>query len=634
MTTSARTTQSALLVLAENPVTWDTMHPLTDKSHAAVAGTLWEHSALFLANWTENVILRSTWNTDVFYAESLAEARRSLVSKPVRTLGYTLHAMSQESANLLQAVLARMSSTRFLAPLYHDFTELDAEAATGASLLSCPTSDRHFNALMRVLLARPDLTDPERAVYEIAHVSGVTANNLSLLSPLQNTWPSGTLVFPLIESRLLANTSADLLTDQTLGTDLQVTELEGHAALSTKTSLNEIPPATPFHDVDNLPIFDFEIDWDNCQTGTRRFTRTVSAGVGAVDNPQGLRPYFTFKLDLLFDSREEAYRLLEFFDSRGGRTYPFWLPSPLSSLALTSISTSSISVEAVGELSDWHPFRSHVCLETTAGAWIIRDIYQVYRVNDTDIVSFTAELPPLTLDQIRRVSIARRVRFASDVLEETWHNDSVFSSSVELVEVVNEQDITVPDLEGGGGGGGVIEEGGSTPSSPGLAFNGPWSMTPPPSPPEPCSTCCESLQNGIRITFGTEPWGIQAYEYDEQWNITLYPAVIDVPQNPEHPCTYSLYSLEGETGLRDNNGRLLTQVRDLGQKGQSIYYWPSGGVPLLSLSFCFDTEDYVSLVLRGSSTNINFGNSQNNCVTPVELEGPGESTALIEEITI
>lgn len=440
---SAVVSQIAAEVLLKLPYPWGDLHPLVAMDSRGGQDDLWEHPGVLLANWTTSVVLESTWQTDVMQAQSVSETRRGLVSKPKRTLTYELSGLDQVAANLLHSTLLRMGCSRFLAPMYHDISPLTEAASPGDTRLHCDTADRHFNDQMRVLLANPS-ADAEIASWEIAHVDTKATGQLNLISQVLSSWASGTMVLPLVECLLLPTTSGNLHTDESGTATISVQEADGHSGLSPCLAADTLDEG--WQTFDDLPILTIPPQWDGVQFGAVRAATISASAVASVVTAYGSRPCMTWTLPFLFSSRAEAYELLRFFDSRCGRLYPFWLPSPQTHYSNpVKASDSTLSVDAVGAVADY-ALRPYLCLVLLDGTHLIRGITGVSRSGSRDTLTLDYGMYPATTETIYRACAAAKVRFSDDTLQETWHTDLTASCTLSVIEVLEEKDIDIDDL--------------------------------------------------------------------------------------------------------------------------------------------------------------------------------------------
>ncbi len=400
--------------------------PLIPVETLATAGQLWEMPALLAHNWVEGMALSTAWQTAITSACSATETRTGLLARPHRRLSYSLQTSSVQENARLRSWLWRAGMARPLLPLWSDATVLTAEASGTA--LPCDARWRRFAAGARVAVALGD-THPDLATFEIVPLAAVADAALTTAASLSRAYPAGSWVIPLLEGDLLLEGEAELLTDDKARLSLDLVETCGPTALPALAA-----PVCSIYQ--SLPIFPCDVTWEDLALGMQRPGQASALGLSNHYELYGDRPWTQHTLSFLLPSREEAWKLLQFFDARKGRLLPFFLLSPLSDFgSCTRVADYRLAVPAQGPLLDW-AWRPYLGLRLKDGTQAVRQIQSVARAEGRDVLTLTDLVPDLSAG-VDRVGLAYAARFASDELEEHWVTDQVLQVQLSVLEIAD-----------------------------------------------------------------------------------------------------------------------------------------------------------------------------------------------------
>lgn len=417
--------------------------PLADADGPGVVGQVYRPGYLFLVQWADPVELATAFDTSVTQAQTLAEERKGLLSRPTRVGEFSLVALKEREAWQLQMFVTRYSQADSLVPLFADFTKITG-AASG-SVLTCDTTERRFFEGARVIIAelrnRPALAD-----FEVATIAagGVAAGALTLTGAVGRTYPAGSRVYPTIEARLSLGGSLEIVTDRDMTNRLSWSEHIGASQLPGLVPIGTTPSG--FLSYAGDVIMHVTPDWSRHTTGPRRVARGSRAGRGVSVATWGARPLVAKSLGWQFLTRAAAFNVLRFFDSRGGRLHPFLLPSFLDDFTPLALGTTTVDVTPNGPVFDY-AHTTHLAIFMRDGTLVVRQIDSVARLsNSVDQITLDTALPSgLLLADVRRVSACHRVRFDRDELREIWQTNQAVTMSCPIVEVINEKTVTVLD---------------------------------------------------------------------------------------------------------------------------------------------------------------------------------------------
>lgn len=423
------------------------------------------------ANWRERVTVSTRWLTDrVEAAGSLSEDRRGLSYRPVRTQTVTLSGLSKDEVNQLQANLRLCSSQPCPVPLYSDAVLLKAEA--DGDWLSCTPTYRRFFPGARVVIVHPSRnSDPFSFGYEqYRTIKEVKPNGLLLndtLSPA--TMPVGSTIFPCIDAEIGFEFRGNLLTDSVFEVEFTAEEVIGQSTLPPiwrgpvdafhVTAGDASLASVAFEPSDRPPILDtkdFFPQWRNgVQFEIFRKGRSRRLGRGAAIDQVGDLPQVRFTWDLLKLDRYEGFRLQALFDSVQGRRSAFWVIDPVQAWEWRSTIGTPINgvVVRMSGNEDHLQTLKHVYLRVDVPFQpvYIAPVASFERNGLDTVITFEAGYEVPNQGFQFTVGPAYLMTFESDELKEEWTVDTVFSSSLSAVEVINEREVSLgnlPDIRG------------------------------------------------------------------------------------------------------------------------------------------------------------------------------------------
>lgn len=418
------------------------------------------------ANWRDRVTLSTRWLTDrVEAAGSLSEDRRGLSYRPVRTQTVTLSGLSKDEVNQLQANLRLCSAQPCPVPLYSDAVLLKAEA--NGTWLSCTPTYRRFFPGARVVIVHPGRdSDPFSYGYEqYRTIKEVKPDGLLLNETLAPaTMPVGSTIFPCIDAEVGFEFRGNLLTDSIFEVEFTAEEIIGQSTLPPIWR----GPITPFHVTagdasSTFPAFepagaspildtkDFLPQWrDGVQFEIFRKGRSRRLGRGSAIDQVGDVPQVRFSWDMLQLNRYEGFKVQALFDAMQGRKSSFWVIDPVQAWEWQS----TIGTPINGVVVRMSGNEEH--LQTLKYVYVRTDVpsqpvyiapVASYQRNGLDtIISFEAgyEIPDQGFDLT--IGPAYRMAFESDELREDWTVDTVFSTAISAVEVLNERAVSLSNL--------------------------------------------------------------------------------------------------------------------------------------------------------------------------------------------
>lgn len=397
---------------------------------------VWALSALVPHDWAPGIITRTLFASDVVSSKTDSEQRRSLQGRPTHHVEATLRSIKPEFVLQLQSMLSRMGKAASLVPLFSDQSEFTALAST--TFIPCDTRYRRF-----FVDARAVIINPYTKEFEVVQISSKTNTQLNLYTSLSRSYPSYCIVVPLIEASLFLASNGSIRTDSVVESSFEALELPGKWCMDPLVGANAIPSG--FSSYSGYPILAIEPDYG--KTGTFRLTRSgeySDSGISQVATLYGSKSRMSRTIPMTLWRREDAWKIIELFHSRRGRTFPFWVPSPTSDYTLVSASGTSVVVKANGPEIDWLD-RLHMSFFRKDGTVEVRKILAAIRNDDEDSITLDSALTGTS--PIIRCGVAHLMRFSSDELEERWITDRVCEIELSVEETANEKTITIANLD-------------------------------------------------------------------------------------------------------------------------------------------------------------------------------------------
>jgi hypothetical protein len=397
-------------------------------------------------NWAKSMTVSTTWSTTVVPNQKDGEARRGNISKPTRTIKGDVLASSIEQVGRLQGYLQRTGFTRFLAPLFPDQVfckEADFAADNDFLWVSedYPLDVRRFYVGNYVVIFNP--RTEFFAVRKITEVN-LISNSLTFDDEVGFITHPDTLIVPMISSKLILKNESEVLTDRVVTAEIEGQELPGKDTIRASIEAKTTPAG--YSEYANLPVLSNEIDRRRGFTSSFERTGQFSAvGNTQVESVYGDRMRQSRKFSLLFSERDKFWRFLQFFDSRAGRLFPWWLPTFAHEYDITAFTVNGVKVRSFGPIEDWEA-RPYISIRNEDGTVEVRTIESISTNNIEDTLVLDEPFVNTSVGSVVMAGAAHLVRFSSDTMEENWITDGVVVVEVEAIEVLQETTITLANF--------------------------------------------------------------------------------------------------------------------------------------------------------------------------------------------
>lgn len=430
---------------------------------------LWLFGELFRNDWTEGMSVSREYKTNVEFGISAAEQRYGLASRPVHSMSVLLQAGGRDNLGSLQTISSsarreigsiislarRQTMAKALWPLFSDEVRSTAAWASGSDTITVEdTTLRRITVGKRVVVIPPDMPNRQDGPYYpdtyplvIATVTAVSTNLIELDVAAAQNWPAGARIYPLFEARLQFQLQGEITTDSYASLSITVIEEEGPTQIPGRVPVGDLPAGATVKD--GLPVLDPDYDYSGITWGFSRRGQRSNEGISGSTVAYGSRGMFTMSYPIVATSRAEAFKEIEFFDSRGGKLHPFWLIPPTSDyydFLGTFAGGTQIILKSGGSPLDFD-FRPYVYIRESGGTLHIREIDNALRASeDTYLLTLTESIPTLAAGAAS-VGVVYKARFDIDEMTEEWITDEVMQTTLRIIEVEEEKSITITDID-------------------------------------------------------------------------------------------------------------------------------------------------------------------------------------------
>lgn len=384
-------------------------------------------------DWSDPIIERLSWLTDVLRAYGGREQRIRHREHPRREWEYRLLLEGREAA-LAENRLFAWQGQRFLVPLWRDWQPLASGVSAGATEIPCATDNLGFLAGELALL----WTSPTS--YEAATISTVLADRITLAAALQATWPAGTRLAPTRSCRVLQRVAMKRITSSVAQTTIELSEAPGVALGDLDVSDITLQSYLGF------PVY-LEVPERSeiAEDGYERELGILDPSTGGryVDARTGA-PLLTRNFSWLVQGRAAVATLRALFGVFTGRLNPVWLPTWNFDLELAATAGSTdvnLVVHAVGHALHigTNPLRRDLFIQLKDGTVFLRGITASVQSGATDTLTVNAALGrEVAPSDVERISFLELRRLDQDQVEFAWLTGDTVRCAVRTVGVWDE----------------------------------------------------------------------------------------------------------------------------------------------------------------------------------------------------
>jgi hypothetical protein len=302
-----------------------------------------------------------------------------------------------------------------------------------------------------VVVAKRDFT--ESALRYISAINRGTATPSITLDSAVSFVASGTsvvdrsiVVVPAIEADPILQSSRGMITRQHARVPIEAIETYGPSGLPPFVEIGDlsVAEASGLDSYDGIPIFPIDaIDFSSpISIGVRQFATETASGLASIVNRWGSRPAIAARASWRALNRDVWFKLQSLWEYAGGPLLPFWFASIDDAIDFRSFvaSTKILTVDAIGDVSDWD-WRPYVAIvQRSTGIVEIRRVVEVNRSGNHDLVEVESAFTfGENATDVRRCSTAIQARFDQDELESRWATWEICDTDFSVVEVLPDE---------------------------------------------------------------------------------------------------------------------------------------------------------------------------------------------------
>lgn len=261
------------------------------------------------------------------------------------------------------------------------------------------------------------------------------------------------LIVPLIEGDLSMQHLHNLLSGYHADGTIVIRETIGQNTLPGVVEPGSSP--TGFDTYNSYPVLNGQLDWDEVSLGFDRPGREHPVGTGVKYDVYGNRALVKFGIKFRNKDRSTAWSTKEFFDSRGGRLYPFWVIRPSWDYVHLGTAGTTTIIEGVVTEEDDFDFWEFIAIEKTDGNWVYARVASASHIGANTALTTIENLGTIAAEDVRRMTAMHMARFDVDAIPEEWLTDTFLDCTLPVYEVDYDLETTdttfaLPDLCQGG----------------------------------------------------------------------------------------------------------------------------------------------------------------------------------------
>ena len=269
-------------------------------------------------DWAEGLKYSHVWKTSIQKSPTGKEVRSALYTWPRKKLEFSVFASTFAEQAYLKRVLFASLHEVWGVPMWQDETVLTSNVNAGETTINVEnTAQRNFEADGLCILYQSYRADN----YEVAEIQSIGQTAITLKQGLSLSWPAGTRVYPVFKARLEQRQTLKSYTRNT-----------GYVRLAFREAFDPdiahvIGSADGYEQFNNLYLFDPEPAIHGLHRQITRPYQLLSFYGAEVTYTHYDEAAFSFRSDLQFTSRNDAWKYLGFFDVHKGRWGAFYAPS-------------------------------------------------------------------------------------------------------------------------------------------------------------------------------------------------------------------------------------------------------------------------------------------------------------------
>lgn len=385
----------------------------------------------FGPNWNAEVTEILEWLTNILRSFDGSEQRRSIRTKARRTFSYTFQTARHESARA-ENLLWGWQNRIYALPVWTDKSKLDDDQVQGDTVISLPTETYCFTAGgLAAFFA-------DASNIEVAEIDTVNPGNLVLKHPLENNWPEGTTVMPVVLGHLPTSVPLVRRSSQALVGVLTFT--------CDPVSVDPFTPdAVPQVTYDGLEVLQRQPNWGESLSNDFQYQfDTVDQTTGAIGWDQTEEfPRIQRTYPWLLNGRQQILGFRQLLGRLRGQAKTLYVPTWHDDFVVTRpIGAADVGISVLDnefrQMVGVDPMRDRVMIRLKDGTNFYRRIVGISTDGAYTILTIDAPLNrEVPLGQVKTVHLLMRSRLAADSITLSWRSGRV--------AVVNTSFITVKE---------------------------------------------------------------------------------------------------------------------------------------------------------------------------------------------
>lgn len=372
---------------------------------------------MFSPDWSNGILERLEWLTDVMQSKSGAEQRISKRITPRRGYEITLRIGKQDRQYFDNAMMAYQGS-QWLMPIWQDVTRLTQPAVVGDTLIHLDTTYREFVAGgFAIIRGKNSL------IYEVVKINAVAPDSLILMTNNIRAWPQGSYIYPAALGVIDGDMSLAKQTDtwRDINVKLAITDTQDYAAAFPAIMYNGLPVLNvrPDESDDLSDSYSRMMDILDGQFGKRTFFDTAG------------KTFISQAYNWAVIGRAKNAELRSLLYALRGRTKPMWLPTFNQDFTLVAPVGAGDQVMTVANtgfstINVLQTNRQDVRIELKDGTVMFKRILAYAAISDDqEAIGFDSEFDrDIEPDEVRMISFMGIFRLDSDSIEINHDTDA------------------------------------------------------------------------------------------------------------------------------------------------------------------------------------------------------------------
>jgi hypothetical protein len=367
----------------------------------------------FSPDWSDNVVERYEWLTQIIESDDGTERRNRLRTNPRRSLEYRV-LIDSDDKRWLETYLWDWKARLFSVPIWTDCVFTTAPTPIGDSVI-----DVAFTANTSFKVGGIAIFVADQRDVEAVEILSIQPTSLTLIRPTLKEWPTGSRIYPSLVGRM---TEDQTLTQPTADIDFAsvkfqfidneaITAVDGTTPYETEFILEKVPNRA-----------------ENLDLSYQSKYGLVDFGIAPafVDDRQGFPDVVTL-FNFADEGREDIWFWKEWLHARAGKHTKFWIASqskdfvPLEQIDDTD---NAITVQdyEYRNFYDLHPGKRDIAIFTTTGLVFYRRITSaVLSAPGEELLGIDSSLgTTIPLNEIKLISFLHPSRLDVDGVEFAW----------------------------------------------------------------------------------------------------------------------------------------------------------------------------------------------------------------------